>query len=241
MGIRVEFDRQGSQAPRPSIEIHMLGPLRVERNGIALALPASRKVRALLAYLALAPLPSSRSHLCELLWDAPSDPRGELRWCLSKIRGLLGDENSPRVTTSGDTVRLDMADCFVDAIAIAHAAEEGIAALASARRRSLAGLFVGEFLDGLEIERSPVFSGWLTAQRRRFRACHAALLEHLATDATGDEVFEYLDKWRELAPFDQRVHESLLGVLARRGSVREGEEHLAAVIKLYADIRNRSR
>jgi DNA-binding SARP family transcriptional activator len=211
----------------------MLGPLRVEQNGLALALPASRKVRALLAYLALAPLSSSRSHLCELLWDAPSDPRGELRWCLSKIRGLLGEEGSRRVAASGDAVRLDVADCFVDAIAIARAAEEGIAALTLERQRSLARLFEGEFLAGLEIERSPVFSGWLTAQRRRFRACHAALLEHLAKDAAGDEVFEYLDKWRELAPFDQRVHETLLGALARRSRFREGEEHVAAAIKLF--------
>jgi DNA-binding SARP family transcriptional activator len=231
--IPVESDRKGVHLRRPSIKVRMLGPLRLERNGLALALPASRKVRALLAYLALAPLSSSRSHLCELLWDAPSDPRGELRWCLSKIRGLLGEEGGQRVATSGDTVRLDVGDCFVDAIAIARAAEEGIAALTPERQRSLAMLFEGEFLDGLEIERSPVFSGWLTAQRRRFRACHAALLEHLAKDAAGDGVFEYLNKWRELAPFDQRVHETLLGALARRGRFREGEEHVEAAIKLF--------
>jgi len=223
----------------------MLGPLGVRRDGVALALPASRKVRALLAYLALAPLPVSRSHLCELLWDAPSDPRGELRWCLSKIRSLLDEDARRRVGTSGDTIRLDVDDCFVDAMAIARAAEEGIAALSPERQRSLAMLFEGDFLDGLEIDRSPVFSGWLTAQRRRFRACHTALLEHLAKGAFGDEVFAYLDKWRELAPFDQHVHETLLAALARRGRIREGEEHVAATIKLFeaegldsAQIRN---
>ena len=35
-------------------------------------------MRALLAYLALAPLAVSRSQLCELLWDVPNDPSGEL-------------------------------------------------------------------------------------------------------------------------------------------------------------------
>jgi DNA-binding SARP family transcriptional activator len=50
-------------------------------------LPSSRKVRALLGYLALASRPVTRSQICELLWDVPNDPRGELRWCLSKIRG----------------------------------------------------------------------------------------------------------------------------------------------------------
>jgi DNA-binding SARP family transcriptional activator len=211
----------------------MLGPLGIRRAGVALALPASRKVRALLAYLALAPLPVSRSHLCELLWDTPSDPRGELRWCLSKIRSLLDEDARQRVATSGDTIRLDVADCFVDAIAITRAAEEGIAALSPERQRNLAMLFEGDFLDGLEIDRSPVFSGWLTAQRRRFRACHTALLEHLAKSAAADEAFEYLDKWRELAPFDRHVHETLLAALARRGRIREGEEYVTATIKLF--------
>ena len=62
------------------VEIRLLGPLTVSRAGAALVLPGSRKVRGLLAYLALAPHPIARSQLCELLWDVPNDPRGELRW-----------------------------------------------------------------------------------------------------------------------------------------------------------------
>ena len=38
----------------------MLGPLAIRRDGRALALPASRKVRALFAYLALAPVAGRR-------------------------------------------------------------------------------------------------------------------------------------------------------------------------------------
>ena len=75
----------------------MLGPITIRRDGTTLALPASRKVRALLAYLALASLPVSRSALCDLLWDVPNDPRGELRWCLSKIRSLLDGGGCQRV------------------------------------------------------------------------------------------------------------------------------------------------
>ena len=212
----------------------MLGRMAIHRDGVALALPASRKVRALLAYLALAPLAVSRSQLCELLWDVPNDPRGELRWCLSKVRGIV-DEGRQRVFTRDDTVRLDLSDCFVDAIAIARAIEEGIGTLAPERQRALAALFNGDFLDGLEIERSPVFNGWLTAQRRRFRGCHAALLEHLVKRVPDDEAFGYLEKWLQLAPFDRHVHEILLTALARRGQIREGEEHLAATARLFED------
>ena len=101
------------------------------------------------------------------------------------------------------------------------------------RLRALAALFAGDFLEGLEIDRSPAFNGWVTAQRRRFRGCHAALLEHLVRSVPDDEALGYLEKWLVLAPFDQRVHELLLNALARRGRIREGEEHLAATTRLF--------
>src|SRR5262245_17998858 len=47
----------------------LLGPLQVIRNGTERTQPPSRKVRALLAYLAMAPRPVSRERLCELFWD----------------------------------------------------------------------------------------------------------------------------------------------------------------------------
>ena len=104
---------------------------------------------------------------------------------------------------------------------------------AAERLRALAALFDGEFLEGLEIERHPAFNGWLVAQRRRFRGCHAAVLEHLVGAVPDDEAFGYLDRWLALAPFDQRVHEMLLNALARRGRIRDGEEHLAATVRLF--------
>jgi TolB-like protein len=223
----------GVEMPVEPIRIRMLGALTVVRQGKTHPLPASRKVRALLAHLALSPRPLSRSQLCELLWDSPADPRGELRWCLSKIRGLLDSETHPRVLTRDDTVQLDLAECFVDALEIARAADQRMETLTSERQRSLEALFGGEFLEGLEMSASPIFDGWLTAQRRRFRACHAVLLEHLSMRVPEDEAFGYLDRWRELAPFDQRFHEAYLAALARRGQIREGEEHLATTVRLF--------
>jgi DNA-binding SARP family transcriptional activator len=229
----VESDRRAGTRGKTSLEVQLLGALTICRDGTPLALPASRKVRALIAYLAVAPQPVSRSQLCELLWDVPNDPRGELRWCLSKLRSILDKPGRRRVEARGDAVRLDMADCFVDAIEISRATQEGIATLVPERLGRMSALFKGEFLDGLQIDRNPAFNGWLTAQRRRYRSCHAALLEHLVAATSGDEVFGYLEKWLELAPFDPRVHERLLNAFARRGRIREGEEHLAATARLF--------
>ncbi|HEY9270632.1 transcriptional regulator [Achromobacter sp.] len=221
--------------PGAAVQLRLLGAMAIRRAGSAVALPPSRKLRGLIAYLALAPHPVQRAHLCELLWDIPNDPRGELRWCLSKARTLLDDPGRRRVETAQDTVRLDLADCQVDAIEIGSAMQQGIARLDIERLRALADLFSGDFLEGLGIDRNPFFNNWLTAQRRRFRACHAAVLEHLATGLpAGDgEVYACLDKWLQLAPFDRRAHELLLDLLAQRGQWRDGEEHLAAAVRAF--------
>jgi hypothetical protein len=49
-----------------SVSVRLLGPFGVARSGVAQVLPPSRKVRALLAYLIMAPRPVQRSALCEL-------------------------------------------------------------------------------------------------------------------------------------------------------------------------------
>ena len=216
----------------PVLRLRLLGAMAVERDGAELPLPASRKVRALIAYLALSPVAVPRDRLCELLWDLPNDPRGELRWCLSKARGVLGDE---RIASDGDGVRVDTAGCDVDALALHRAVQDGIATSDADRLRALAGLIRGDFLQGLEIERSAPFSAWLIGQRRRFRAAHAAVLEHLAAalPAASDEALGCLEQWLQIAPFDCRAHERLLDALARRGQLREGDEHVAAATRRF--------
>ena len=233
MEMRVESGPPDGGKGAPHLEIRLLGPLWVGRAGVPLALPASRKVRALLAFLALAPHPVLRSQLCDLLWDIPDDPRGELRWCLSRIRSVLVEPGRHRVETRMDAVSLDLSDCFVDAIEVARAVRDGLEALPTERLRALAALFAGDVLEGLGIERQPAFDGWLVAQRRQFRDCRAALLEQLAGRVPDDEALSCLDQWLQLAPFDLRPHEAVLTALARRGRIREAQEHLAATARLF--------
>lgn len=220
---------------RPRLSVRLLGPLEILRDGTPIALPASRKLRALLAYLALAPHPVGRSRLCELLWDVPNDPRGELRWYLSKLRAALDTPDRRRIETRGDTVALDLDGCLVDALDVTRAAAQGIGTLDRERLRALSELFAGDLLDGLELERSPLFDNWLIAQRRRFQAYHAAVLEQLAVNhpAGSPEMSMHLDKWVELAPFDTRAHLALLSALAERGAIGAAEEHLASAARLF--------
>ena len=223
----------GLQEAAP-LHVRLLGPMTVQRAGATVALPSSRKVRALIAYLALASRGQTRSHLCELFGDIPSDPRGELRWCLSKARSVLDEPARRRIVTSGDAVSLDLTACTVDVGEVDTAVREGIGTLSRERLRRVGLLFTGEFLEGLEIDRSPLFGGWLLAQRRRLRAVRIAILEYLAQDDdASDQGIGELEQWLQLAPFDRRAHVRMLSVFAGRGQLREGEEHLVAASRQF--------
>ncbi|HUQ09872.1 MAG TPA: hypothetical protein VM146_06105 [Steroidobacteraceae bacterium] len=216
-----------------SLRFRLLGTLELSRGGEVLTLPASRKVRALLGYLVLATRPVTRSQICELLWDVPNDPRGELRWCLSKIRGLVDEKGRKRVIADGNTLRLDLTDCFVDTLAVTHAPEHGIKKLGAPQQQALAGLFGGELLEGLEIARSPMFDAWITAERRRFRGIQNVLLENLSRDLPPEQAAPYLDEWLRLSPFDRQAHGILFDSLARQGRVAEGEAHLVTASRMF--------
>ena len=150
----------------------------------------------------------------------PDDPRGELRWCLSKVRGILDEPGRRRVEASADMVRLDLGEGAVDALEVAAATGAGVEKLTAERLRELALLFAGDFLQGLEIDRSAQFGSWLTAHRRRFRTGHAAILERLVQKLPAEEAAGRLEKWLELAPFDRQAHESCWAGWRERGRSR---------------------
>lgn len=217
------------------LQIRVLGPATVSRQGAPVPLPRSRKVRALLAYLALSEGPVSRSRLCDLLWDVPNDPRGELRWCLSKLRGLLDDDDRRRVIAgANDSIELDLSDCTVDAVEVGRALKTGIADIGSERLAEVAALFGGELLESLQIDGNPEFCGWLAAQRHRYHAMRVEVLNELTARARGfEETFRRLEAWLQVAPHDQRAHEVMLETLVKCARVRDAEEHAHETIRSF--------
>ena len=79
----IDSDYRGAMA----LEVTLLGPPRIERDGERVAFD-TRKAMALLADLALSERPRSREALCGLLWPAhdPDRARGALRRTLSTLR-----------------------------------------------------------------------------------------------------------------------------------------------------------
>ena len=233
----VESESSGISGDDAGLHVQLLGPLTIRRRGQVVPLPPSRKLRALIAYMALAPHELSREQLCELLWDIPNDPRGELRGCLSKARAILDDDDHRRVRTSGDRVWLQLDHCDVDVLAIGGSLQHGVQAIPTLELQRIHARYLGEFLQGTDLPRCASFSTWLTAQRRRWRAYHVAVLEQLVSrvPSGSDAASSYLDAWLQLAPFDRRAHELLLQGLGRRGQIKEAEEHLGAAVRAFEE------
>lgn len=217
------------------MEIRLLGAVRVLRSGKEVALPRSRKVRALLAYLAVENASVSRSRLCDLLWDVPNDPRGELRWCLSKLRGVVDDEGRPRVVTTGQSlVALDLADCRVDANELEALAAHGIEKAPTERLAEIASLADGDFLDGMVVDGAEL-NAWLGTRRQRHRTHRIAVLAELARRAPvgSEEALTRLGTWLRASPFDLAAHEAMLSALVAAGRMRDAETHLEGAIRAF--------
>jgi TolB-like protein/DNA-binding SARP family transcriptional activator/Flp pilus assembly protein TadD len=221
-------------ASRPSVAVSLFGPFRVVRSGAESTLAPSRKVRALIAYLVMAPRPVHRARLCELLWDVTNDPRGELRWCLSKIRGLLGDPSHECVKAENDWVSIDAATIEVDALWVAARVAAATSGGDLDLLKRLAAKFDGEFLEGFEADRLPLFEAWLIGERQRFQGYHADVLSRIIALLPKDEqALPYIRQRLSLLPYDQAAHRDLMATLAACGRIGEVEAHLGAATHLF--------
>ena len=221
------------EASRPSVAVRLFGLFRVVRSG-ADALAPSRKVRALIAYLVMAPRPVHRARLCELLWDVPNDPRSELRWCLSKIRGLLGDPSHECVKAENDWVSIDAASIEVDALWVAARVAAATSGGDLDLLKQLAAKFVGEFLEGFEADRLPLFEAWLIGERQRFQGYHVDVLSRIIALLPKDEqALPYIRQRLSLLPYDQAAHRDLMATLAACGRIGEVDAHLEAATHLF--------
>ena len=96
------------------MRMSLLGELTVTADSGEIALPSSRKTRAMLGYLAATGRPIRRERLCELFWDLPDDPRASLRWALSKIRKVVDRDGNRRIIADRERVTLALDDIYVE-------------------------------------------------------------------------------------------------------------------------------
>jgi len=219
------------------LSLHFLGETRLLRDGAMLELPPSRKTRALLAYLAVTGRPHRRERLCSLLWDLPDDPRGALRWSLSKLRVLVNEPGAARIVANRETVRFDPQGAHIDILDLRRCASGGLKTAATDDLASLAERFGGEFLVGLEFPDSHEFHAWCIAERAESRALQVRILRTLISRLESQPEAA-LPHARALVAFDTdevSTHVVLLRLLLAAGRLREAEEQRELSARLLGE------
>ncbi|WP_299401947.1 alpha/beta hydrolase [uncultured Roseobacter sp.] len=185
------------------LEISFFGDLRVARNGTEVPLPASRKARALLAFLVETGRPHRRERLCELFWDLPDDPKAALRWSLSKLRKVVDAPDRVRILADRERVAIDGEGLSIDILEVRAQLRGGGENLSVVELEGLARRLDAVLLDGLDEAGDGAFRSWLAAMREDASAARKKVLQLLAM-RTGD-TSKWMRLWRDAAPEDARA------------------------------------
>jgi DNA-binding SARP family transcriptional activator/Tfp pilus assembly protein PilF len=197
--------------------------MEVVHAGARLPLPQSRKTRALLALLAMADRPLRREKLCEIFWQIPDDPKGALRWSLSKIRALISPDGIVRIQADRNEVRLDGQGLEIDARTLRRAGGQ-LDSLPEDRLEALARLCRGGFLDDLDLPDAFEFRAWRIAEREELRAIEVRLRRRLLALHAGREgAVAQAFRLVEIAPEQEAHHRALIEALRDAGQGREAE------------------
>ena len=220
------------------LTVRVLGELAVVRGKRRLPLPQSKKTRALLAYLVVSGRPHRRERLCSLLWDVTDDPRGALRWSLSKLRRVVDQPGVRRLCTDRDLVVFDHTAVAVDVLAVARELADGCEGVPTDRLVQLEAEFRGEFLEGLELPDFFEFQSWCVAEREQARLLHARLLETLV-DRLREQPEEALRRARQLVdidPLNEAARVRLVRLLANAGRIAEARQQGEAGLRLFREL-----
>ena len=157
------------------LKLYTLGGLSVSRGEQPLQSFITRKVDALLVYLACERREHTREWIADLLWDEVSQARalGNLRTALVSLNRQL----SAYLIITRQTLRINPAvECWVDALALTNILTE------SSTNRDLEGaldLYKGDFLAGFHLRGAQGFEIWQAAEAERLRSLVIAALERL--------------------------------------------------------------
>lgn len=221
-----------------ALDVRVLGELEVRHDGVPVALPQSKKTRALLAFLATQQSPQRRESLCELLWELPDDPRGALRWSLSKLRGVLNRGEVEVLTADRERVYFNHDAAAIDITRLQRLCAGGVDQLTTSALRDALMLFRGPFIEGLELPGQPAFETWRLGQQEQTRRLHLHVLEELSNRiAIGTDEFVALTRRRvELDPGNEHAHAGLIAALSRRGAADEAHKQVQASVRMLSDI-----
>src|SRR5204863_5532916 len=143
------------------------------------------------------------------------DPRGALRWSLSKIRPLVDDPTHQRLVADRQAVELRIGEFDVDLFS----AQVGAEAAATVDLVRAAALFRGPLLADLDLPANGEFHSWLLGLREDARKLQASIHRSLAVrlGATPDQALPHARELVRIDPYDETAWALLIDNLARAG------------------------
>ena len=222
---------------RSEVQIRLLGEIEVRRGGIAEVLPRSKKTRALLAYLAATEKSHPRDRLGSLLWGETDDPRGALRWSLSKLRQVVDDEIS-RVEATRERVELNVDSISVDVLDLVAATRRQLDTLDTGALEELAASVRGEFLLGLDLPDLFEFQAWCVAMRDVAREAHCQVLRELVQRKRDvpAEALPFARQWVEADPFGIDARVEFLALLVAGGKLEEARQQYEIARRAFTEV-----
>jgi DNA-binding SARP family transcriptional activator len=201
------------------LDLALLGTVEIRQGGIPLAGFRSRKVLALLCYLAVTARPHLRPTLAGLLWgELPeANARSNLRKALANLRQLV----APHLRITRHEVTFDR-ECpyWLDVESFEQVASTGTDI---AQLQDAVELYRGDFLEGLYVRRARAFEEWVLARRARLRelaldALHTLAVHHTRRGTPGHAAgVDYATRLLALEPWREEAHRQLMLLLAYSG------------------------
>ena len=228
----------GNVSEAGTLQLRFLGEMELLRGATRLELPPSKKTRGLLAYLALTGRSHRRDRLCSLLWDVADDPRGALRWSLSRLRAVVDEPERPRISAPRDSVAFEAHGARIDVLVARQRCAAGLERASLEELASLASEFRGELLEGLDLGEFLDFEAWCVAEREEARKLHARVLRALV-GRLADTPEAALPHARTLAavdPLDGTARAGLVRLLATTGRRREAQQQYEAASRLRQEL-----
>jgi len=213
------------------LALDLVGPITLRRDSAVVPLPSSRKTRALLGYLAAVGKPVRREHLTAMFWEVPDDPRGALRWSLSKLRQIVDEGDHCRLKADRETVHIDCSRLTVDWLELRDLATSDVRKQPADRIESALAA-EGEFMEGLDLPGCETFNAWLVAVREDTRRWQVILLRALV-GRTADTLraLDLARRWCALDPYDAIARTTLIELLEQNGRRQEADQQRSAAIR----------
>ena len=226
------------------LELSLLGPFQATIDGEPIPKSRSKKIEALLIYLAMeANMPHRRETLVGLLFpDLPDEiARTNLRQILTRLRRAIQNSTAvpPFLLTTRETTQFNQeSDSTIDVHSfnqLLQGCERHRPTVVKncpdciANIEAASNLYRGPFLEGFFIEDGLAFDDWVLLYRERYHQAAIAAFQ------TVTNYFEYRGEFAKAQRFAERLLEVERTLGRERGEVKWEERTLDIDILFYND------